>query len=87
MKRSRAKSWLRCALVGGLMGVVVPEVLHRVWWDRHPGSQRLYQQEILWYVLGAMVLVFAGYLVRFYVQEYWHIFVRVPQEERNGIQR
>jgi hypothetical protein len=41
----------------------------------------------LWYWLGAMMLVFAGYLVRFFVQEYWHIFVQVPQEEHNGIQR
>ena len=87
MKRSWLRSVLQGALLGGLLGIVEPAVLHRIWWDRHPGSQGRFQGEILWYLLGAMSLVFAGYLVKFYIQEYWHIFVRASQEEHNGIQR
>ena len=87
MRRHRFQGVLQAVLVGGFIGIVEPVLLHRLWWDRHQGSQRLFEKQLPWYLLGSMAILFLGYLVRFYIKEYWHIFVKVPQEEHNGIQR
>ncbi len=81
------QAWLRFIFASLFVCLVALPALHRVWWDRHPGSEAQFRMWFPWVLMGALLLVALGSLTRFYVREYWDLFFNRSQEEHHGIQR
>ena len=82
--------WVGYAVLGALVSNVFYYVVHRLWWDAHPGSESYFLGHLPWYGIGSMALMAVVSMAAFYVREYWDLFFNSSissQEEQHGIQR
>lgn len=87
MNRRKSVSWIPAGFIGVAIAVAFPEMAHKLWWDKHSGSEAYFNSRFPWFCVVFVVAVLVIYVAVSLAKEYWPIFFTSSQEEHNGIQR